>query len=97
MTAAIARAQPMRAFFARFGLAQSDSVRRQTSMAIDSGNSLLPARVSESLTSIPAIMDPQKPPAGVHVVVATYLCTLQAFLRVQTQRVREGDMITDGV
>lgn len=97
MTASIAHAQPMRAFFAQYGSGNRPVVRRKTKTATEAGNGVLPDHISKSLTSIAAIMDPQKPPAGVHVVVATYLCTLQAFPWVQTWLLREGDMRTDGV
>lgn len=65
--------------------------------AIRLGNSLFSARIRKSLTSIPAIMDAPKPRAAVHVAVATYLCTLQAFRAVPFLREREGNMIPGGV
>lgn len=41
------------------------------------GNSVFPEEISGSLTTIFLILRPEKPPAGVHVSVETYLCTLR--------------------
>jgi len=43
------------------------------------GNGVFLPRLSESLIALEPIVKPQKPPAGVHVAVATYLCTLRLF------------------
>lgn len=67
MTGRAATAQPEMAIFAACvgvpNLEEGDIDTR----AIGPGNSLLPGRISKSLTSISPILDPQELPAGVHV------------------------------
>ena len=63
------------------------------------GNSVFPGLISGSLTLIFLILTSEKPPAGVHVVVATYLCTLTCFRLFGPASAgwgREGVMIAGG-
>ena len=54
---------------------------------------MFPVRISETLIVLEPILEPEKPPAGVHVANAMYLCTLRLFLRLQTSRRERGGMM----
>lgn len=57
------------------------------------GNSVFPIRISKSLSTLAPIVERQKPPAGVHVAVATYLCTLRGFDFLKFYAACEGGLL----